>query len=249
MPDSAKILKFLATIRDLRASATRSRIAYIVWGGRRGTGAWNAITSDPQMAGAIVSERYQRPGRKGKCHRGRPALRYKLTPSGRKILRDLLRAQTIAQETARKAAKDAQEDRQAEIRRVAEEKLQAAINARPKYPSKGRQRSAKDIADRLAWRRRTFKNEVPEPSAPVPFPVSIEPQDDNRDWWRYVSAPTRLAGFVPPMQTTPVDSKSQALLARIAQAGYRVKDGRVLYGGSQWIAPEEWRAKMPHVEL
>jgi hypothetical protein len=246
MPPSSKILKFLTTIRGLRASATRSRIAYAVWAGRRGTVAWNSLFNDPEMSGLVTATRYQRPGRRGKRRRGRPSLRYVLTHTGRKLLRDLLKAQAIAQETARKAAVDAQEARQAEIRRVAED-IQAAQNASPKYPSKGRQRSAKDIADRLAWRSKTFLNEQVQPAASM---VPIEPvpsaQNDNADWTRYISIPVR-AGFDPTMQTSPVDSKSQALLARIAQAGYRVKDGKVLFNGNQWIDPNEWARRMPGI--
>ncbi len=259
MSNSPKILKFLTTIRDLRASAIRSRIGYVVWAGHHIAASWNSLINDPQLAGAIIAEQHQRAGRKGKMRRGRPCLRYALTCAGRKLMRDLLKAQVIAQETARKVAQNdqeaAQRARQDEIERKAQEKLQAALNARSRYPSAARKRSAKDIADRLAWRRKTFLNEqlAAEPAAPaVRFPAvpiaPVEPaQDDNRDWQRYVSLPTRPAGFVPSMQIVPVDSKSQALLARIAQAGYRVKDGKVLFNGNQWIAPHEWARRMPGV--
>jgi hypothetical protein len=265
MQDSAKILKFLTTIRDLRASATHSRVAYKVWGGRRGIVAWNLLFKDPEMSGMVITARYQKRGRKGKMRCGRPSLRYALTRAGRKLMRDLLKAQAIAQETARMAAQDAKEAtqraRQDEVERETQAKVQAAINARPKYPSKGRKRSQRDIEARLAWRRKTYLNEQIEPAAlavprppretittPAPEPARpIAPAQDN-DWRRYINTPARPVGFEPTIQAPLTDSKSSALVSRIARAGYQTRGGKVLYSGV-WILPEEWRAKMPHVEL
>lgn len=266
MSHSPKILKFLSAIRDLRTSATRSRVAYVVWGGRRGIVAWNSLFNDPEMSGFVTTVRHQKRGRKGKMRRGRPSMRYALTRAGRKRLRALLAADQAIKNATLKAAHDAKEaaqrTRQDEIERKAQEKLQAAINARPRYPSKGRKRSAKDIADRLAWRRRTYLNEQVEsarvgapavsmPASPVlmtsrPTPVAAMASLED-DWRRYVSIPTRPAGFESPQMAAAPDKNTAALLSKIQRAGYQTRDGKVLFGGNQWLTPQEWQRRMPGI--
>jgi DNA-binding PadR family transcriptional regulator len=264
----SKTLKFLATVRDLRTSATRSRIAYAVWGGRRGIAAWNSVLDLPEMAGMVTTKRHQRRGRKGKMRRGRPSLRYALTRAGHKMLRELLKAQAIADAAIQKALQDDQEAvqraRHDDLARKAQEKAQAVMEARAKQPNAPRHRSA---ADRAA-RQRFFDNKMLEqgrvrnaegkykPLSEVQAVEGIkarltepyvEPQRSalgDADYIRNFHSFVSLSRFTPPMATPG----TTALLKRIASAGYQVKEGRVLYGGN-WISPEEWRAKMPHVEL
>jgi hypothetical protein len=265
MSPSPKILKFLVTVRHLSPSATHSRVAYAVWGGRRGTVAWNSVLDQPQMAGMVTIARPQRRGRKGKMQRGRPSLRYTLTRAGRKLLRDLLKAQAIAQETARNVAQAADEAAQRaryDLVRKAQEKLQAVMDARPKHPSVKRHRSAADRAVRQKYFDAKMYEQGKVRDANGKYqPIQevqaaeqktahvLEPEtlalDENRDWQRYISLLARPSGIEPPLPTpTGLDTNTTALLTRIERAGYRTQGGKVLFD-SNWIDPQEWLRRMP----
>lgn len=79
-------------------------------------------------------------------------------------------------------------------------------------------------------------------SAPVATVVSAG--DDNSDWRRYVSMPSRPAGFEPTQMLMAPDKNTAALLVKIQRAGYQTRDGKVLFGGNQWIDPHEWARRM-----
>ena len=125
-------------------------------------------------------------------------------------------------EAARKEA-----DRAAEAKRAAREK------PAPKRPSAGRNRSPEDIAARRAW----AASKWPQGDQTVAeSEIRTESRIPEPSYYR----PTLHVEVRPTARATPADS---GLEARIKQAGYTVRDGKVQYGGNQWISIAEWMAK------
>lgn len=180
-------------------------------------------------------------------------------------------ATELTRQAARGRDAEAQEQRKQQAAREAREKARDAV---PQHPSKGRKRSQRDIEQRAIWAAskgfgpkvqaesepvsvtRDLLRTVPAmPVAPIPrAPVAVQPQspkasatgaDDNKDWWKYASVgPPRS---VPPaLRVDPKEAaKTDALIARIAQAGYQTKNGLILYD-HRWVTPGEWLERMPH---
>lgn len=125
------------------------------------------------------------------------------------------------------------EARLKEAARAAEAKRAAREKPAPKYPSAGRNRSEEDLAARREW----AASKWPQGGQTVAeSEIRTESRIPEPSYYR----PTLHAEMRPTAQAMPADS---GLEARIKHAGYTVRDGKVQYGGNQWISILEWMAK------
>jgi hypothetical protein len=174
-----------------------------------------------------------------KFRSGPPALLFKLSRKGHALLRRLQKAQ--ADERALIAQARDQAARAREAKRQA--RTAKKIERESKETARKTEKARKDLE------RRTAGFELPvAPSAP-----SYRPTTPQASPWPHpgsVVAPSmpRLPfGQRPVMPVAPIGGVN--LIDKIRKAGYRVNDQGLVAFDNRWIPVDEWRRRMPSVDL
>lgn len=265
------VKKFWKVLLAAGGSLDRRSFAKRVFGYNYAAAEMDTLLAVPLLAGliAVTQER-------AVYRRGRAPIRYVLTEAGWSLARlwqlpmpstDLpleeLRGQfdrlvsagcPWAAELERYAAIgrawEEQERQRKEARRLKDEerrRRQAEADPPVKNPSKGRHRSAKEKADRAAWRAAHFRKPARPEGAWQPAPQHearrMAQEAPVSEW----SPSTLLPAWYRDLHAPAIADRKTDLIAKIKAAGYQTNsNGQVLYGGV-WIQPEEWLKKMPGV--
>jgi hypothetical protein len=244
------MIRLLRNIRDLKSFATRKRVVYKVCGNNFRIKTFDLLLKDELLCNAIVVVLHQRKNRQhGKpvkwrrsiLHRkfrpGRPALLFKLTREGHALLRRLMTAQAAERAAVAQSRELAAQAREAKRQAGAEKKIKREVAEAT--------RKAAHVAADLARRTEGFELPAAPPEhvhrattlqvspGPYPGPGLTPPAQFNRP--------------APPMTTTSIGGPS--LIEKIRKAGYRVNDQGLVAFDNRWIAIDEWRRRMPSVDL
>ena len=285
MAEEIHISKFFKALVAAGGQMSRSDLAIKVLSRNWSAKALDELLTVPVLARLVTTSRERIRGT------GRRALRYILTPEGWVLARawlllppaadlpleelrrqfDLLVAAgnpwavALVKDAQERRAWRAEQERIREQKRIeAEERRKEREADRPKYPSAGRHRSERDLAERRRFveskrleraaapasiQRAQPPQSRPMPSGPTqPSPGSpASPVNDWEppqlpDWYADLYKPTPATA---PSPAPMLDRKTADLIGRIKTAGYRTNDcGEVLYD-QRWIPVSEWLRRMP----
>jgi hypothetical protein len=246
------MIRLLRNIRDLKSFAIRSRVVYEVCGRNFSVKTFDLILNDTAMCNAVVITPRRRKnrlagrplkGRLTRVHRkfrsGPPALLFKLSRKGHALLRRLMTQQAAERDAIAQARDQAARAREAKRQARTAKKIERESKETARKTEKAR----KDLE------RRTSGFELP----PTPLVPARRPTAPQAPAWPYPgpvvapSMPRLLFGQRPGKPVAPIGGVN--LIDKIRKAGYRVNDQGLVAFDNRWIPIDEWRRRMPSVDL